>query len=223
MLFLQLALLIFPTMVVSAPFDDEEGSTFIWLNTQNRRPHTGPPFGASPKVSPHAILNSPFNNRGSRDSPKPFFQKMLSKMPNDLVDGGAVQRKRVWENAIEKTKSHPDQVLPLEEDALKRSRCNAMPFIQNIFRKNCAPLRIPNKFCFGQCNSFYIPGWPNALPQPCTSCAPSISRRVFLPLQCRGDQVSWEEVVLVEECTCETRYDRDTGRRSIGDIFPPIS
>ncbi|KAM9311146.1 DAN domain family member 5-like [Gastrophryne carolinensis] len=137
----------------------------------------------------------------------------------------AFHRKLVWENAIKKetTRAHPDQVLPIEQDALKRSRCNALPFIQNIHRKDCAPLRIPNKFCFGQCNSFYVPGWPVGLSQPCTSCAPVRSRRISVPLHCRGGRLSWEEVVLVEECGCETRYDRDTGRSGSGEDFMPFS
>ncbi|XP_040270927.1 DAN domain family member 5 [Bufo bufo] len=141
------------------------------------------------------------------------------------MEQGAAQRKMIWENAIRKetTKSRPDQVLPLGPDALKRSRCNALPFIQNVYRKNCVPLRIDNKFCFGQCHSFYVPGWPSGWSQPCLSCAPIRSRRVSVPLRCRGGQVWWEEVVLVEECDCETRYDQQISRGGSGEGFLPVS
>ncbi|XP_018429967.1 PREDICTED: DAN domain family member 5-like [Nanorana parkeri] len=223
MFLLQFVILLLPAVVTSAPFDNEEGSTYIPMDFHHGRPRTSS-VGGSNGVSPLAFLNSPFVRRGKADPEKPLFQGMLGMVSRDHMDEGALRRKVVWENTIkkEKTRSHPDQVLPIGQDALKRSRCNALPFVQNVFRENCAPVRIPNKFCFGQCNSFYVPGWPVGLSQPCTSCSPVRSRRIFVPLQCRGGRLSWEEVVLVEECSCETRYERDFTRTGSGEGFQPM-
>ncbi|CAI9536977.1 unnamed protein product [Staurois parvus] len=110
--------------------------------------------------------------------------------------------------------------MPLGQDEMNRSRCDALPFVQDIFRDNCAKLQVPNKFCFGQCNSFYVPGWPVEILQLCASCAPVRTRRISVPLQCHGGRLSWEEVVLVEECSCETRRDVDIGS---GEGFLPAA
>ncbi|XP_056425089.1 DAN domain family member 5 [Hyla sarda] len=196
--------------VSSAPFlEEEEGSGFTHMDSNQESPQMASVFGAH-SVPPLAFLNNPFIRRDRTDSFKTISQNIQSVPSKDHMGEDAFRKKLVWENAIkkEKTRSRPDQVLPIGQDALKRSRCNALPFIQNVFRKNCAPLRIPNKFCFGQCNSFYVPGWPSGLSQPCTSCSPIRSRLISVPLHCRGGHLSWEEVVLVEECDCETRFDR---------------
>ncbi|XP_053572016.1 DAN domain family member 5-like [Bombina bombina] len=128
--------------------------------------------------------------------------------PSGLLDQEAWKRRMIWERAIsrERSRSHPDQVLKIKQKELTRSKCQALPFIQNIFQKNCALLRIPNKFCFGQCNSFYLPGWPSSLPQPCASCVPSHSRRRFVTLRCQGGKRSRVAVEMIEECECLTRY-----------------
>lgn len=223
---LLLLILLAASSVTSKPFLEDEGSAFISLDASHGRSQMTSVFGDH-RVEPLSFLNNPFIRRDKTHSSsyKPVFQGMPRVPAKDHMEEGALQKKLVWENAIrkEKPRSHPDQVLPLGQDALKRSRCNALPFIQNVFKKNCAPLRIPNKFCFGQCNSFYVPGWPSGLSQPCTSCAPTRSRRISVPLRCHGGRLSWEEVVLVEECDCETRYDRESAQVGSGEGFLPVS
>ncbi|XP_063787329.1 DAN domain family member 5 [Pseudophryne corroboree] len=215
----QFLLLLFPLVASSAPFGEEDGSAFRNLDTPNGRApaHLGGPH----RVPPLSFLNSPFFRRRQVEAPRPVMPSVAHR---DRMDYEALRRKMVWEKAMQqdKARSRPDQVLPIGQDALKRSRCNALPFVQIVFRKNCAPLRVPNKFCFGQCNSFYVPGWPSGLSQPCTSCAPTRSKRISIPLFCHGGSLSWEEVVLVEECGCETRYDRELAEVS-GDGFLPVS
>ncbi|KAM3924665.1 DAN domain family member 5-like [Leptodactylus fuscus] len=212
---LLLLLIVAASLVSSTPFlEEEEGSAFIKLDT-----HNGEPQVISQSGPPLPFHNNPSIGRGESDSFKPGFQEM----PRDLhLNKEAFQRRLIWENAIQKKpRVHPDQILPLHKDALTRVRCDALPFIQKIFRKNCAPLRVPNKFCFGQCNSFYIPGWPSDHPQPCMSCLPSRSRRITIPLQCRGPRVWWEDVVIVEECDCDTILDREFSQTGSAAGFLP--
>ncbi|XP_075061152.1 DAN domain family member 5 [Mixophyes fleayi] len=220
-MFLIQFLLLFPLALSSAPFG-EEGSAFGSLDSLNARAQAV--SSGAHRVPPLSFLNSPFFKPRQAEAPKSFFQGRPSFGQRDRMDEEALQRKKVWENAIQKESSRvrPDQVLPIGQDALKRSRCNALPFIQFVFRKNCAPVRVPNKFCFGQCNSFYVPGWPTGLSQPCTSCAPTRSKRISVPLFCLGGSMSWEKVVLVEECGCETPYDQEMTGVS-GDGFLPVS
>ncbi|KAG8441381.1 hypothetical protein GDO86_006932 [Hymenochirus boettgeri] len=212
------AILVCLCLVVGAfPFIDDDGSAIV-----SKEFHHGSRYPAS---SAHrgSLMELPlFKKREGKVSPN-FIPH---KSPNEHMDEDALSRKLVWERAIrrEKMRSHPDQVLPLGQEALKQSKCHALPFIQNVYRKNCFPLRLPNKFCFGQCNSFYVPGWPSGLSQPCTSCAPSRSRRISVPLRCHAGQLVWQEVELVDECECETRYDRNTVEETgSGDGFLPVS
>ncbi|XP_040202429.1 DAN domain family member 5 [Rana temporaria] len=220
---LKFVILLLPAIVTTAPYN-KAGPTLLRLDTLHGRSRFSSKAEA-PGVSPLAFLNSPVVRKGEADSEKPLSQGIQGRGSRDSMEEAAFRRKMVWENNIkkEKTRSHPDQVLPLAQEALKRSRCNAMPFVQNIYRENCAPIRIPNKFCFGQCNSFYVPGWPARLSQPCTSCSPIKSRRISIPLQCRGGRLFWEEVVLVEECGCETRYEREFASVGSGEGYLPVS
>ncbi|NP_001037924.1 DAN domain family member 5 isoform 1 precursor [Xenopus tropicalis] len=199
------------------PFMNEEGSGSFAQEVLHSRSY--------PLANAHRgpFVDLPLFRQNRRKISQNFI---LHSDPREHMDEEALRRKLVWESAIrrEKMRSHPDQVLPIGQDALKRSRCHALPFIQNVFRKNCFPVRLPNKFCFGQCNSFYVPGWPAGLSQPCTSCAPSRSRRISLPLRCRAGHLAWQEVELVEECECETRYDRNTVEPAgSGEGFLPVS
>ncbi|KAM4036316.1 DAN domain family member 5 [Anomaloglossus baeobatrachus] len=210
---LLLLIILATSLVSSVPFLEGEGSAFISLEkSRGRRPVT------SDKVVVEDGQRFSFENR--RD--KTDFQPKLGITPKDHIDEGALQRRMVWESAIlrERTTSRPDTVLPIGRDALKRSSCNALPFIQNVFRKSCTPLKVPNKFCFGQCNSFYVPGLPSGLSPPCTSCAPTRSRHISVPLRCRGGRLSWEDVVLVEECDCKTPELSQVGS---GEGFLPLA
>ncbi|XP_053321614.1 DAN domain family member 5 [Spea bombifrons] len=181
-------------LVLAAPHGDEEGSA-----ASTRDEH---------RIPPESFLNSLLFRRHRSDD------SALNRIPEssalDHMGEEALRRKLFWERTIHKdrAKPYPDQILPIAQEALRRSRCEALPFIQNIYKKHCVPVRIPNKFCFGQCNSFYVPGNPTGSLQPCTSCVPVLSRRISVALQCRGGRVSWQEVQLVEECDCVTRFDR---------------
>ncbi|XP_066446170.1 DAN domain family member 5-like [Eleutherodactylus coqui] len=196
---LLLLIILAASLVSSAPFLG--GRSNISVDRDPGRPQVTAISGAH--------KDPPFIKKDNANSLMRDFQAMSRVPLEGQMDEAALQRKQIWENAVknDENRLYSDQVLPIKPDALKRTRCNAVPFTQNLFRKHCIPLQIPNKFCFGQCNSFYVPGWPSALPQPCSSCTPVVSKRVYLPLRCRGGQVSWEEVVLVEECGCEIHDD----------------
>lgn len=124
---LQLVILLLPSMVISIPLDHEDEQMFIPMDVHHGRSRRRTLPG-SRDVSPLAFLNSPFVRRGHADPERPLFQGVLGNVPKDPMDEEALRRKKVWENAI--TKTRPEQVLPIGHDSLKRSRCNALPFVQ---------------------------------------------------------------------------------------------
>ncbi|XP_017786205.1 PREDICTED: uncharacterized protein LOC108569241 [Nicrophorus vespilloides] len=57
-------------------------------------------------------------------------------------------------------KSSKNALLITKKEYLQRDWCKTEPLIQKIKEDGCLPRTIINKFCYGQCNSFYIPKNP---------------------------------------------------------------
>uniref|UniRef100_A0A8C5LQ63 CTCK domain-containing protein n=1 Tax=Leptobrachium leishanense TaxID=445787 RepID=A0A8C5LQ63_9ANUR len=181
-------------VVMAAPRGDEEGSaSFARV--------------MPPRTPPESFRNSPFfKTYANKETALNMVPGSSSGNP---MSEDALRRKMVWKRIIERDheQSSSRQVLPIGLDALKNERCEAVPYLQTIYRKHCIPLRIPNKFCFGQCNSLYVPGRNSA---SCTSCTPMLSRRVSLVMQCRYGRVHREEVELVQGCDCVAQGEKAT-------------
>ncbi|XP_069508984.1 DAN domain family member 5 [Ambystoma mexicanum] len=118
-------------------------------------------------------------------------------------------RQDMWRRVIQRG-GRAETVLPLSQSDFTKSSCKAIPFTQTLSRDGCAPVKIQNRFCFGQCSSFYVPGPRTGAVRPCSGCAPSRIRKIRVALQC-GKQVAApeEEVMVVEECQCEAQGERD--------------
>ncbi|XP_078540804.1 DAN domain family member 5 [Lissotriton helveticus] len=118
----------------------------------------------------------------------------------------------LWRRVIQKG-NRAQTVLPLTQSDISKSSCKAIPFTQTISRESCAPAKIQNRFCFGQCSSFYVPGTLTGASRPCSGCAPSRIRRITVPLHCENEVLVREEAVtLVEECQCEAQGETDALR-----------
>ncbi|KAJ1172305.1 hypothetical protein NDU88_004152 [Pleurodeles waltl] len=118
----------------------------------------------------------------------------------------------VWRRVIQRG-NRAQTVLPLTQSDISKSSCKAIPFTQTISRESCAPIKIQNRFCFGQCSSFYVPGTLTGASRPCSGCAPSRIRKITVPLHCENEVLGQEEVVtLVEECQCEAQGETDALR-----------
>ncbi|KAM4675857.1 DAN domain family member 5 [Discoglossus pictus] len=219
-------LLLFCLVVRAAPYN-EEGSAYISQDTIDERPRSA--SIKVPSVLHGSSTDSPlFGNRQTPASSLPQWsgrppiwkmfqawkdpQKRVQEPtvdPYGLKAREAWKRKLIWERATKRNgaKSHPTQILHIDQEDMTRAKCQALPFVQVVWQKNCHPVRVPNRFCFGQCNSFYVPGWPAGLAQPCASCMPSRSRSSFVTLHCHGGRTSQILVELIEECDCMTRYE----------------
>lgn len=57
-------------------------------------------------------------------------------------------------------KSSKNALLVTKKEYLKKDWCKSEPLVQKIKEEGCLPRTIINRFCYGQCNSFYIPKNP---------------------------------------------------------------
>lgn len=57
-------------------------------------------------------------------------------------------------------KSSKNALYITRKEYLKKDWCNMEPLVQRIRHEGCLSRTIMNRFCYGQCNSFYIPKGP---------------------------------------------------------------
>ncbi|KAA8594956.1 DAN domain family member 5 [Etheostoma spectabile] len=125
---------------------------------------------------------------------------------------------QMWQRAINKGEK---MSLPVNLKDTKQT-CTAVPFTQRVTADGCSTVTVHNKLCFGQCSSLFVPSegdfaglgtGTGALHHrtPCSRCAPSKARTVAVPLHC-GAKVWEKQVMVVEECKCETgREEKSAG------------
>lgn len=93
-------------------------------------------------------------------------------------------------------------IMPISD--LKENSCEARPFNHTIESDNCKPKTIQNRFCYGQCNSFYIPG--KKVISTCQQCKPELYVMDTVTLECTKDnhlRFKDVQVQMVISCKCE--------------------
>ncbi|XP_069578445.1 gremlin-1-like [Brachyistius frenatus] len=110
-----------------------------------------------------------------------------------------------------------DEVLESSQEALHVTErrylrldwCKTQPLKQTIHEEGCLSRTIINRFCYGQCNSFYIPRHMyqdgNAF-QSCSACKPKTFSTVTYTLFCPEQMPSTRKkrVQRVKQCRCTT-------------------
>ncbi|XP_058469721.1 gremlin-1a [Solea solea] len=113
--------------------------------------------------------------------------------------------------------SSTDEVLESSQEALHVTErrylrldwCKTQPLKQTIREDGCLSRTIINRFCYGQCNSFYIPRHVyqdgNAF-ESCSACKPKSFSTVTYTLFCPGQIPSTrrKRVQRVKQCRCTT-------------------
>jgi gremlin len=129
-------------------------------------------------------------------------------------------------------KSSKSALFIAKKELLKQDWCKTQPFEQKIHEDGCHSKRITNNFCYGQCNSFYIPKMSkrrrrahgkqqqNQQQQQqhrshakhqqtdsfrsCAYCKPKESTNIVVTLKCPSltPQFRRKRVQIVKECRC---------------------
>uniref|UniRef100_A0A667YZA9 Gremlin 1, DAN family BMP antagonist n=1 Tax=Myripristis murdjan TaxID=586833 RepID=A0A667YZA9_9TELE len=123
-------------------------------------------------------------------------------------------------NESERSQQTPiiaDEVLESSQEALhvterrflKLDWCKTQPLKQTIHEEGCLSRTIINRFCYGQCNSFYIPRHiyrEDSAFQSCSTCKPKTFTTVTYTLICPGQTPSTRKkrVQRVKQCRCTT-------------------
>ncbi len=89
---------------------------------------------------------------------------------------------------------------------LKKEWCKSEPVRQTIRREGCLKRTILNRFCYGQCNSFFIPRRrrDGAAFKSCAFCRPRRTHHVWVTLHCpaRRRKIIRKKVLIIKKCKC---------------------
>ncbi|XP_073493656.1 gremlin-1 isoform X1 [Phyllobates terribilis] len=132
--------------------------------------------------------------------------------PNDSEQGQPGNRSRgrgkgqalVGEEVLE---SSQEALHVTERKYLKRDWCKTQPLKQTIHEEGCNKRTILNRFCYGQCNSFYIPRHirrEEGSFQSCSFCKPKKFTTMVVTLNCPELQPSTKKkrITRVKQCRC---------------------
>ncbi|XP_074472097.1 gremlin-1a [Sebastes fasciatus] len=110
-----------------------------------------------------------------------------------------------------------DEVLESSQEALHVTEgrylrldwCKTQPLKQTIQEEGCITRTIINRFCYGQCNSFYIPRHnyqDGDAFQSCSACKPKTFSTVTYTLFCPGQipNTRRKRIQRVKQCRCTT-------------------
>ncbi|XP_068872090.1 gremlin-1 isoform X2 [Aphelocoma coerulescens] len=101
----------------------------------------------------------------------------------------------------------PEALHITERKYLKRDWCKTQPLKQTIHEEGCNSRTIINRFCYGQCNSFYIPRHVRKEEgsfQSCSFCKPKKFTTMTVTLNCPELQPPRKKkrITRVKECRC---------------------
>lgn len=135
----------------------------------------------------------------------------------------------------------PDKVLKSSKNALyvtrkeylKKDWCKTESLVQRIREDGCIPRNIINRFCYGQCNSFFIPKSPGskanrskhnthlstfaepedlteAVFRSCSFCTPSKFTWITVSLRCPSlvPQLRYKKIQRIKQCRCMTEVQK---------------
>ncbi|XP_077468772.1 gremlin-2 [Stigmatopora argus] len=154
----------------------------------------------SKKQSPQSSIPSPYKNKGNPSSER---QRRLPHPKPEVLS------------------SSREALVVTERRYLRRDWCKTQPLRQTISEEGCLSRTVVNRFCYGQCNSFYIPRHlgpggqnrgqgrkgPNKAQEPfqsCSFCRPHRVTQLTVQLDCPHLQPPFRhrKVQRVKQCRC---------------------
>lgn len=106
--------------------------------------------------------------------------------------------------------------LPVLPSAVNKSWCRSALFKERITEPGCESKLVYNRFCYGQCMSFYVPRYPLESFRSCTACVPVVMEKKIIRLKCpqRKSRVLMKEITLVKSCRCRADiWDKSKGTK----------
>uniref|UniRef100_A0A8C5X4Y6 Cerberus 1, DAN family BMP antagonist n=1 Tax=Malurus cyaneus samueli TaxID=2593467 RepID=A0A8C5X4Y6_9PASS len=114
--------------------------------------------------------------------------------------------KKFWDHfMLKKNSASEGVVLPIKTNEMHQENCRTLPFAQGVTHNSCEKVTVQNNLCFGKCSSFHVPGSEDHLYTFCSHCLPSKFSMKRLDLNCTDSVPVVKEIMIVEECKCETR------------------
>ncbi|XP_006632507.2 gremlin-1a [Lepisosteus oculatus] len=134
-------------------------------------------------------------------------EKQPQSQPPQPDSGNRGQSKGSSTPVEEVLESSQEALHVTERQYLKRDWCKTQPLKQTIHEDGCISRTIINRFCYGQCNSFYIPRHvrkEEGAFQSCSFCKPFRFTKMTFTLNCPEQQPSTKKkrVQRVKECRC---------------------
>uniref|UniRef100_A0A087YKH9 Gremlin 2, DAN family BMP antagonist n=1 Tax=Poecilia formosa TaxID=48698 RepID=A0A087YKH9_POEFO len=140
------------------------------------------------KLRPQGSIPSPHKAKGNLSADHPH--RLLQQKPEVLS-------------------SSREALVVTERRYLRRDWCKTQPLRQTISEEGCRSRTVVNRFCYGQCNSFYIPRHlgPSSSHEPfqsCSFCRPHRITQLTVQLDCPDLQPPFRhrKVQRVKQCRC---------------------
>ncbi|XP_005993022.1 gremlin-1 [Latimeria chalumnae] len=154
---------------------------------------------ASQGVMPPVNKSQPNDSEQQEPEPEQQQQQPRSRPPG-RGKGTAVPAEEVLESSQE-------ALHVTERKYLKRDWCKTQPLKQTIHEEGCNSRTIINRFCYGQCNSFYIPRHVRKEEgsfQSCSFCKPRKFTTMTVTLNCPELQppTKKKKITRVKQCRC---------------------
>lgn len=119
-------------------------------------------------------------------------------------------------------KSSKNALLVTKKEYLQKDWCKTEPLVQKIKEEGCLTRTVINRFCYGQCNSFYIPKNPKkrnrrrplqehededqngAAFKSCSFCKPKKFTWITVTLKCPNmvPQFRKKRIQRIKQCKC---------------------
>ena len=89
----------------------------------------------------------------------------------------------------------------------KEENCHAQVFTQSVILPGCNAKIVKNRFCYGQCNSVYVPQMHKNFKN-CKACVPSKLIQKQIKIKCPGKIQNeatyiYRNVTIVKNCRCQ--------------------
>ncbi|XP_026131768.1 gremlin-2-like [Carassius auratus] len=114
--------------------------------------------------------------------------------------------------------SSQEALVVTERKYLKSDWCKTQPLRQTVSQEGCRSRTVINRFCYGQCNSFYIPRHVRKEQesfQSCAFCRPQRFTSLTVELQCPDLQpdVRYRKIQRVKQCRCMSVSVSESGKQ----------